>query len=105
MRNFDRIDIVLIVLISISLLVIIIGTLWFLLTFIENKQIKTKGKSTLSDNLSSSNKFKDNKQINKTSSSKKKKTPPKKNNSKRSSGYVSPNKRKKQKKTNGKKKK
>lgn len=121
-KNFDSIDIILIVLISFSLLVILIGVMWIFLSKIEKIEIEKKGSSKLSsdtkfdklilnneENISKSNsknssqkktqKTKGNIQNNKQKKNLnvKKKTQVKNNSSKRSNGYVSPTKRKKSK--------
>ena len=123
-KSFDRIDIILICLISLCLLTIIIGVMWIILSKLEKIEIAKKGSSRLSSDTKFDkiieNKTEEIKPVetsvksvkksaNKKSNTKKKSTSKKSNNSKkkstskstnqkRKSGYVSPNKRKKTKK-------
>lgn len=76
-KHFDKIDIILISLISICLLIILIGLMWIILSKLEDKEVNKKKKTGTKD---------------------KKITKKKTNQSRRKSGYVSPHKRKKPKK-------
>ena len=118
-KNFDSIDIILIVLISFSLLIILIGMMWIFLSKIEKLEIEKKGSSKLSSDtkfdklinnekkpvINNTKKNNEKKKVDNSNKNKKqsknsnikKKTPVKNNSSKRSNGYVSPTKRKKSK--------
>lgn len=76
-KHFDKIDIILIGLISLCLLIIVVGLLWIILSKLEDKEVNKKKKTGTKD---------------------KKITQKKTNQSRRKSGYVSPHKRKKPKK-------
>ena len=76
-KHFDKIDIILISLISLCLLIIVVGLLWIILSKLEDKEVNKKKKTVTKD---------------------KKITKKKTNQLRRKSGYVSPHKRKKPKK-------
>ena len=76
-KHFDKIDIILIILISLGLLNIVVGFLWIILSEFEDKNVSKKKK---------------------TVTTKKKTTKKKTKQTKRKKGYVSPHKRKKTKK-------
>lgn len=76
-KHFDKIDIILISLISLCLLIIVVGLLWIILGKLEDKEVNKKKKTVTKD---------------------KKITKKKTNQSRRKRGYVSPHKRKKTKK-------